>query len=154
ILRCTTLNVIDADERGCAATVYNTVNDRGLELSAADILKCDLLENSRLSAAEADQAAEQWEHLEDELGRHDFAKLLTQMPFLLTGEDIISPGDLAAFRDRVEVSGGVRDFLTDQLPRYANALHNILHFDVSVGDASADVNRRIKMLRNTSGWHW
>ena len=40
VARCATFNVVDADERGCAATVYNTVNDRGLELSAADLQDC------------------------------------------------------------------------------------------------------------------
>lgn len=154
ICRGATFNVIDADERGCAATVYNTVNDRGQALSAADNIKCDLLENSRLSEPEADAAAHKWEELEDRLGRENFAKLLGLMPFLLTGELLLSPGDLAAFREQVEKSGGVRSFLFDKLPRYCEALIEIYNAAVEIGPASEDVNRRLKMMMQIDEWHW
>jgi hypothetical protein len=154
VVRSSTFNVVDAAERGCAATVYNTVNDRGLELSAADNIKCDLLENSRLKSEEANAAARKWEELEDVLGRARFAKLLNMMPFLLTGEHFISPGDLAAFREQVEKAGGVRVFLFDKLPRYAAALRDILDGAVDVGAASADVNRRLALMKQLGEWHW
>ncbi len=154
IVRATTLNVIDADERGCAATVYNTVNDRGLALSAADNMKCDLLENSRLSPQDADAAARKWDELEGQVGREHFAKLLTEMPFLLTGEDLISPGDLGAFRAQVEAVGGVRNFLFDQLPRYGRVQRHILKCTVDAGPATAEVNRRLKMLQQLDVWNW
>lgn len=154
VVRCATFNVVDADERGCAATVYNTVNDRGLELSAADNIKCDLLENSRLNAKDADAAAQKWEELEDILGRKNFSILLNMMPFLLTGEHLVSPGDLAAFREQVEASGGVSAFLFDKLPRYSEALKDILNAAVDVGATSADVNRRLVLLMQLEEWHW
>lgn len=154
IIRCSTLNVVDADERGSAATVYNTVNDRGLELSAADNLKCDLLENSGLTPEEADAAAKKWEEHEDKLGRQAFAKLLGMMPFLLTGEQLLSPGDLVTFRDQVNRAGGVRKFLFDQLPRYAFALRAIFNGTVDAGPASVDVNRRIKLMKQVEEWDW
>ena len=47
------------------------------------------------------------------------------MPFLLTGEQLLSPGDLASFRAAVDRAGGVRTFLFEQLPRYAHALRAI-----------------------------
>lgn len=154
IVRGSTLNVMDADERGSAATVYNTVNDRGLELSAADNLKCDLLESSGLTPEEADAAARKWEEHEDKLGRTAFAKLLAMMPFLLTGEQLLSPGDLVTFRDQVNRAGGVRKFLFDQLPRYAFALRSIFNCTVDAGHASADVNRRIKLMKQVEEWDW
>lgn len=154
VVRCSTLNVVDADERGSAATVYNTVNDRGLELSAADNLKCDLLENSGLSADEADVAARKWEEHEDKLGRSNFARLLGMMPFLLTGEQLVSPGDLVTFRDQVMRAGGVRKFLFDQLPRYAYALRSIFNGTVDAGPASVDVNRRLKLMKQVDEWDW
>jgi Protein of unknown function DUF262/Protein of unknown function (DUF1524) len=154
VCRCATFNVVDADERGSAATVYNTVNDRGLELSAADNIKCDLLENSRLGDGEADAAARKWEELEDRLGRRHFSTLLNLMPFLLTGEQLISPGDLGAFRAQVERSGGVHAFLFDKLPRYCEALLEIFNGAVDVGLASADVNRRLKLMMQLDAWQW
>ncbi len=149
-----TFNVTDADERGGAAAIYNALNTTGLDLSAADNIKCDLLENSRLTSAEADAAAVKWEEQEEELGRASFAKLLNLMPFLLTGAELVSPGDLGAFREQVETSGGVRTFLFDKLPRYADALKDILNAAVDVGPASGDVNRRLRMMMLFDEWRW
>jgi hypothetical protein len=154
VARACTLNVVDADERGCAQTVFNTTNMRGSPLSGADLIKSDLIENSKLSNAEADAAARKWEQIEDMFERENFAKLLHMMPFLLTGEQILSPGDLASFRSAVDRAGGVRAFLFDQLPRYAHALRSIFAGNVDVGPASADVNRRIKVMKQVEAWDW
>ncbi|MBL8536863.1 MAG: DUF262 domain-containing protein [Hyphomonadaceae bacterium] len=154
VARSCTLNVVDADERGCAQTVFNTLNKRGSPLSGADIIKSDLLENSNLGDGDADDAARQWEEVEALFERENFARLLYMMPFLLTGEQLLSPGDLAAFRRAVDLAGGVRKFLFDQLPRYAHALRSIFACAVDVGPASADVNRRIKMMSQVEAWDW
>lgn len=154
VARACTLNVVDADERGCAQTVFNTLNKRGSPLSGADIIKSDLIENSKLSDAEAEAAARKWEQTEAMFERENFAKLLEMMPFLLTGEQILSPGDLASFRAAVDKAGGVRTFLFEQLPRYAHALRAIFAGAVDVGAASAEVNRRIKMMKQVEEWDW
>ena len=154
VARACTLNVVDADERGCAQTVFNTLNKRGSPLSGADIIKSDLLENSQLTSAEADAAARKWEQIEDMFERENFARLLYMMPFLLTGEQLLSPGDLATFRGAVERAGGVRAFLFEQLPRYAHALRAIFTSSVDVGAASADVNRRLSLMKQVEEWDW
>jgi hypothetical protein len=158
VARCTTMNVVDADERGAAATVFAAVNNRGLELSAADNFKCELLENSGLSETQAEAAAQKWEELEDLLGRDRFGVLLNWTPFLLTGEHLVSPGDLAAFRAAIQEVGGVHAFLFERLPRFARALADILNEDVNCGSASRDINRRIKMMklvdRRWDRWDW
>lgn len=154
VARACTLNVVDADERGCAQTVFNTLNKRGSPLSFADIIKSDLLENSGLSNVEADRAARKWEQTEDMFERDHFARLLYMMPFLLNGEQLLSPGDLASFRAGVERAGGVRAFLFEQLPRYAQALRGIFSCSLDVGPASAEVNRRIKMMKQVDEWRW
>ncbi|MGE0743398.1 MAG: DUF262 domain-containing protein [Hyphomonadaceae bacterium] len=154
VARCCTLNVVDADERGCAQTVFNTLNKRGSPLSGADIIKSDLIENSRLSEEEANGAAAKWEELEDMFDRDDFARLLYMMPFLLTGEPLLSPGDLGSFRTAVDRAGGVRSFLFEQLPNYALALRAIFAGAVNVGSASAEVNRRVALMMQVEKLDW
>ena len=154
VARACTLNVVDAAERGCAQTVFNSLNFRGSPLSGADIIKSDLIENSNLNNAEADAAARKWEQIEDMFERENFARLLYMMPYLLTGEQLLSPGDLASFRTSVDRAGGVRTFLSEQLPRYAHALRSIFANAVDVGPASADVNRRIRMMKQVEEWDW
>ncbi len=154
VARACTLNVVDADERGSAQTVFNTLNKRGSPLSGADIIKSDLIENSGLSGQEADAAARKWEQIEDMFERRDFARLLYMMPRLLTGERLLSPGDLAAFRAAVERTGGVKKFLFDQLPRYAAALRAIYANAIDVGPPSTEVNRRVRMMKQVEEWDW
>ncbi len=130
------------------------MNKRGSPLSGADIIKSDLLENSSLSNTEADAAARKWEQTEDLFERENFARLLYMMPFLLTGEPLLSPGDLASFRTAVERAGGVRVFLFEQLPRYAHALRAIFAGSIDVGPASAEVNRRVALMKQVEQWDW
>jgi hypothetical protein len=151
--RCT-LNVVDASERGCAQTVFNTLNKRGSPLSSADIIKSDLIENAGLSDAKATAAARKWEQVEDMFERENFAKLLYMMPFLLTGEQLTSPDDLKSFRQAVDRSGGVETFLFQVLPRYAHALRAIFSETIDVGAASADVNRRVHLMKQVEAWDW
>jgi hypothetical protein len=151
--RCT-LNVVDASERGCAQTVFNTLNKRGSPLSSADIIKSDLIENAGLSDAKATAAARKWEQVEDMFEREHFAKLLYMMPFLLTGEQLTSPDDLKSFRQAVERSGGVETFLFQVLPRYAHALRAIFSGTIDVGPSSAEVNRRVHLMKQVEAWDW
>jgi hypothetical protein len=154
VVRCCTLNVVDADERGCAQTVFNTLNKRGSPLSSADIIKSDLIENSDLTSEKADAAARKWEEMEGLFERDDFAHLLYMMPMLLTGEPLLSPGDLGSFRTAVDHAGGVQKFLFDQLPRYALALRAIFAGSINVGPYSADVNRRVALMKQVERWEW
>ena len=146
--------VVDADERGHAGVIFYALNDPGLALSAADNTKAELLENSGLEDDEAEEASQQWEALEERLGRTNFAKLLDYMPFLLTGDNLVSPKDLSEFRMRVQSACGVRSFLFDRLPRYADALQTILYAKVSAGSYSQDINRRLVMLMQFEDWYW
>jgi hypothetical protein len=154
VVRCCTLNVVDADERGCAQTVFATLNKRGSPLSSADIIKSDLIENSEMSGEKADAAARKWEEMEGLFERDDFAHLLYMMPMLLTGEPLLSPGDLGSFRTAVDRGGGVQKFLFDQLPRYALALRSIFAGSINVGPHSADVNRRVALMKQVERWEW
>ncbi len=95
-------------------------------------------EASRLTSEEADAAARKWEEQEDELGRANFAKLLTMDAVPADGRGIgVAGRSRHISASRSNASGGVRAFLFDKLPRYADALKDILNAAVDVGPASA-----------------
>jgi hypothetical protein len=133
--------------------VFNTLNKRGSPLSGADIIKSDLIENSKLSNDEAGGRGAQWEQTEDLFERENFARLLYMMPFLLTGEPMlrraISPR--SAPRSSGQAACG---FLFEQLPRYAHALRAIFAGSIDVGAASAEVNRRVALMKQVQKWDW
>jgi hypothetical protein len=149
VARQCTLNVVDATARGCAQTVFNTLNKRGSPLSNADIIKSELIENSGLTNAKADAAARKWEQVEAMFERDDFARLLFMMPSLLTGDEVRSPDDLDQFVTAVTRAGGVEAFLFEKLPRYADALRSIFSDSIDAGRASASPRLQPTLTRSS-----
>lgn len=153
ICRCALFDVIEADEAGGAVTVFTTVNDRGLDLSAADLMKSALLERANLSEASKNEAAITWEDLEDRLGRKAFGELLDITPTMFGGEAILAPGDLAAFVQTLYARQSVETFLTDWLPRHGQALFEIRNECVG-GPHGPEINRRIRCLKQLKEQTW
>lgn len=152
ICRCALFDVIEADEPGGAAIVFTTVNDRGLDLSAADLMKSALLERAAMSEADKDQAALDWESLEDRLGRGAFGELLDLTPTIFGGE-LLAPGDLGAFVQTLYARQSVEVFLRDWLPRHGQALFEIRNECVG-GPHAYEINRRIKCLKQLKDQTW
>jgi hypothetical protein len=147
ICRNATFDVIQADERGAAATVFATMNNRGRALSGPDIMKQELLERAELPAEEAEAVARQWEALEDQLGRAAFAELISDlMPIILTGEPVRAPGDLNVVRLAIMKHMTPAQFLRDWLPRHGDALARVRSADVTAGVHTLEVNRRIRCM--------
>jgi hypothetical protein len=145
--RQATFDVIVADERGGAATVFATMNNRGRALSGPDILKQELLERAGLDDERADEMARLWEDLEDRLGRNAFAQLIGEiLPVIFTEEPLRSPGDLNALRAAILQRTTPQEFLRERLPRYGSALVELRALAVKAGPYTQEVNRRVKGL--------
>ncbi len=147
VVRCATFDVMIADERGGAATIFSTMNTRGRTLSGPDILKQELLERSGLDDAGGDEAALLWEGMEDRLGREAFNQLVSEiLPVIFTDEPLRAPGDLNALRTAIQKRSTPQAFLKEHLPRYGAALLELRKFAVQAGPMSAEVNRRVRRL--------
>lgn len=155
VVRCATFDVMTADERGGAATIFPTMNNRGRSLSGPDILKQELLESSGLDDAGVDEAALLWEGLEDRLGRNAFAQLVSEIiPVIYTGELLRGPGDLTLLRNAIQRRAEPKAFLTEDLPRYGAALVELRTGTVKAGVHSREVNRRVKRLMTLPDTLW
>ncbi len=74
IQRCY-LVIVSASDRDAAYRIFAVTNDRGLDLSATDILKADIIGQFRDRPADEKKFTEIWEDLEDNLGRKSFEDL-------------------------------------------------------------------------------
>jgi len=155
IVRSAVFDVMVADERGGAATIFAAMNNRGRSLSGPDILKQELLESSGLKDAELDEAALLWENLEDRLGRNAFAQLVGEIiPVIYTGELLRGPGDLTVLRNAIQRRAAPKAFLTQDLPRYGAALAELRAGAVRAGEVSQEVNRRVRRLMTLPDTLW
>jgi hypothetical protein len=153
ICRCALFDVIQAHEAGGAALVLATRNDRGMELSHADLMKFALLDGARMSEAEKEAAAREWEDLEDDLGRAPFGDLLKIVPIMFSGDPILAPGDLNAFVQYLFGHSSVELFLRDWLPRHGKALLDVQRESVG-GPHGAEINRRLRCLKQLKDQNW
>ncbi|MBI1252610.1 MAG: DUF262 domain-containing protein [Alphaproteobacteria bacterium] len=150
----TVLNIIEADERGGALTVFNAMNREGKIVSGPDIVKSELLERAHLSEEDAEDIAREWENLEDAMSRGAFEELIRLTPRLLYGEPVVAQGDLGAFRRVVDERLSPKEFVRATLPRYSAALTGIRTRTVAAGPHTQDVNRRIACLFNVASVEW
>ena len=66
--RCV-LVVVSTESRAAALRIFRVLNDRGLDLANADIIKADLLEKF-VDQGELTHQAARWRSLETDLGRN------------------------------------------------------------------------------------
>lgn len=76
--RCTIVKV-KASSRSFAYKIFSTINNRGLDLSHADILKAELV-------GDDERLAKKWEEIENDMGRESFVNFLHLLRLVLTKE--------------------------------------------------------------------
>lgn len=81
LLNRTVLVMVETESRASALRIFRVLNDRGMDLSNADIIKADLLDRFANDAAAMDTFAKKWSDTEDALGRDGFEKLLDALRF-------------------------------------------------------------------------
>lgn len=81
LLNSCVLVVVATESRAAALRIFRVLNDRGLDLSNADVIKADLLGKFKDQAEIAHQAA-RWREFETDLGREEFEGLLDNLRFI------------------------------------------------------------------------
>lgn len=82
IQRCLVI-IVSTPDLNSAFRIFTVLNDRGLELDAADILKADII--GRISTEQQQSYTYKWEEIEEDLGRSDFEALLRHILTLNRG---------------------------------------------------------------------
>lgn len=130
--------VLTAQTSASGLRLFQVLNNRGLQLSQADLIKPDLLQ--ALPEYRQDEAATIWEGLEDRLGAEHLDILLRSMVFILSGR-WESPGrDYAAALKAVMLARGAETFHFEDLPAFGAALEQINWGDLPAIDGHKDPN--------------
>lgn len=130
LLNQSVLVVVATESRGAALRIFRVLNDRGLDLSNADVIKADLLEKFTDDGQLAHHA-ELWRQWENDLGRDSFEALLETLRFVK--EEVKNRSTLSeAYAERFKNVGaaGVRRFFQDELAPAKEAYSQIIDADV------------------------
>ncbi|PZA11561.1 DUF262 domain-containing protein [Rhodopseudomonas palustris] len=109
------LVVVSTESRGAALRIFRVLNDRGLDLSNADVIKADLLGKFKDQADIKHQAA-RWREFETDLGRNDFENLLESLRFIREkGKNRSSLSEAYETRFKNASPEDVKNFLNHEL---------------------------------------
>ncbi len=147
-------SVMRSDDREGASLLFRVLNDSGQDPSDAAMIKSELLTQASLSDAEGDAFANDWDGLEERVGRSRFETLLDMVPLIVSGQGGETRGDLAVFRRDVLTQVNAKQFLADDLPRYARALQALDRRAIDAGEHTGEVRRRIICLSWLRDRYW
>lgn len=145
------LVAVQASDRASAYRVFSVMNNRGLDLTATDILKADII--GALDPADQAKYNDRWEDIEEELGREAFGDLFAHIRMIHRKAKM--RGTLEKeFRDYVKPLQRPKAFVDEELPSAANAYEAILSRTVPSARYGAEINRLLSGLSLLDNFDW
>lgn len=147
--------VVTTENLDSAHRIFNVMNDRGLDLSPADIFKSKVI-GPLGNGLESDEYTRRWEDAEDQLGRESFAEMFLHIRLIVSGRraegrllkefpeqvlDRYLPEQAAQFVDQVIVP-------------YADAYHQLLQSNYRLDEPAFPVNRWLTRLSRLDSNDW
>jgi hypothetical protein len=121
------LVVVEASDQASAYRIFSVMNDRGLDLTATDILKSDIIGGIE-GEAEQNIYNAKWEALEDGLGREPFGDLFAHLRMIHRKQKM--RGTLEReFREYVDPVSRPREFIDNELRPSAEVFERIIEPD-------------------------
>ncbi|WP_164895704.1 DUF262 domain-containing protein [Mesorhizobium sp. M7A.F.Ca.MR.176.00.0.0] len=147
IQRCY-LVIVEASDQASAYRIFSVMNDRGLDLTATDILKSDVIGAIETEDEQAKYNAK-WEALEDGLGRTAFGDLFAHLRMIHRKQKM--RGTLEReFRDYVNPVEQPQQFIDSELRPSAEVFERILEPD----PAKSTRYRLLKGLHQLDNQDW
>ena len=146
------LVVVSSSGLDSAYRVFAVMNDRGLNLSATDILKARII--GELSEDNQDRYTQKWEETEEELGRENFGNLFAHIRMIYMKRKQ-SANLQQEFRDGVLKNlDSDQNFIDDVLVPHSESYQIVVKTGYeSVNDADK-INRYLEYLRRLDNSDW
>ena len=143
------LVVVATTSQSSAFRVFSVMNDRGLDLTATDILKAEITGSMEKDQFRATYARK-WEDIEESLGRNRFVDLFSHIR-MIYAKDKSRSNLQDEFRDQVLSKLDGRQFVDEVLVPYADAYENTLGINDGV---SEEIRRYLKHLSRLDNVDW
>lgn len=135
-----------------AYRIFSVLNDRGMDLSHADVLKADVL-GGLAREDEREAYAAKWEEIEEDLGRDAFRDLISYVRTIFVRKKV-EKGVLAEVRENIKPASRPKWFLDEVIFPYADALDVIRSASYqSPGDAT-NINGLLRWLERIDNVDW
>lgn len=151
VIQNTFLIVVWTPNLNSAFRIFSVLNDRGLDLSAADILKAEII--GLIAEPEREDYTDKWESIEENLGTDSFADLFSHIRFL-SARKKQRKSVLEEFREYVDAKTAPKKFIDEKLVPYSEALEQIIHQSYESSSDADTVNRYLGYLSRMDESDW
>lgn len=150
VTRCF-LVVVSTPDLDAAYRIFSVMNSRGLDLSATDILKADII--GGIPENERDTYTQKWEEIEESLGRDDFVDLFGHIRMIYRKAK--SQGTLLReFQEHVSVLYKPKEIISDVIVPYADVYDQIVNSTYSSTGNADTVNGYLNWLNRLEFSDW
>ena len=144
------VKTLDVDS---AYRIFSVMNDRGLDLSATDILKSLITSEITPTNDKQEIYTKKWEDIEEDLGRNAFNALFAHIRMIEMRTK--SRSNLVAdFKIHIKPNEQPEQFIDEQLTPYSDAFSDILSRSFSHPEHSQQINQSLKWLNNIDNNDW
>lgn len=150
ITRCYLVTVATPD-LDSAYRIFGVMNSRGLDLSATDILKADIL--GGLPEAQRDTYTQRWEETEEDLGREAFGELFSHIRMVYRKAKPQSTL-LKEFKAHVAPEQNPRAFMDEVLLPMADAFEELISASYASQYKAEEVNEQLRWLNRLEFKDW
>ena len=151
LIQSTFLIVVFTPSLDSAFRIFSVLNDRGLDLSASDILKAEII--GAVGEAERPAYTKKWEDAEELLGTQTFTELFSHIRFIHTRKKQKTTV-LGEVREFVKPKDRPKPFIDKELTPYADALEQIRNRSYASTTLAEDVNRLLGYLARLEESDW
>lgn len=151
IIRHCYLVIVSTRDTSSAYRIFSVMNDRGLDLTAPDILKAEIIGD--INETDQQEYSEKWENIEQELGRSRFADLFAHIRMVYARAK--ARRNLQdEFRDFVLKNCSGTNFIDDVLEPYANAYERVLGMSNEDTTGNGGVGASLRHLSRLDNYDW
>jgi len=153
LLQHTYLVVVSTPDLESAFRIFSVLNDRGLDLTAADILKAEII--GKIDEDEQDSFVKEWEDAEENLGTEKFAELFSNLR-MIHSRTKQRKSILEEVRESIPLLKHPKRFIQEELVPSAEAYGMILSHDFESADRKIDakINRSLRLLAHLDDSDW
>jgi hypothetical protein len=149
LLKRCVMVVVSSPDLDSAFRIFSVLNDRGLNLSATDILKAEIIGGI---GPQSGTYADKWESIEDSLGTASFLELFSHIRMIYR-RDVIS-SLLGEFRSHILPKHSPQDFVDNVLVPYADAYSHILQASYESTMYADKINSYLNWLNRIDNFDW
>jgi len=150
LTRCV-LVLVSSPDLDSAYRIFSVLNNRGLDLSHADILKAEVV--GQLPTPTAKEYSEKWENAENALGLEAFTELFAHIRMIYRKQKMRETV-LKEFRDYVLPQHEPRELIDDVILPYADAYKEVASAIFESASQADAINELLRWLNQIDNFDW